>query len=383
MHSPPQRSPRTTLGDILNKYRVPLEPDDRHKPFHPYLNFRDVPRFRSLHQGQRKLLLMEMLFFLLHGQPNSVVIYAGAAPCSHIRFLEQCFPSFLFILIDPAVWNKGFQQQYPQLGSDQCTNATFHIAHNIQVYHGYFTDDLAAYLGRMYANQHVMFISDIRLRSIESSSDNLDERNQHIQQDMLMQARWYNILNSYRISNVWAMFKFKISFNAAPMEYLDGNLYYQPWAPLRSSELRLITNKSNWRTYDTKWLEEHLLWYNEIHRNRENLERDDEVDRSINLLPDTLFEYDICRLYLKVVNIVPLNMIGTFGMQPKVFKDEYEMMEEISYELGCKDMNYNSFCFDSDYSPNRFYMKKMISTIIRRDRKYFTSEPAAETTVET
>ena len=368
-----QASPRTTLGDILTKYRVPLEHNDaQRKTFKPYLSFRDVPRFRSIHQGQRKLLLMEMLFFLLHGQPNSVVIYAGAAPCSHIRFLEQCFPSFLFILIDPAPWNSGFQQQLPQLGQSECTNATYHIAHNIQVYHGYFTDDLAAYLGRLYCHEHIMFISDIRLRTIESSSCTLDERNTHIQQDMLMQAKWFNILNSFRLSNAWAMFKFKIPYNSPSLEYLDGDLYYQPWAPLRSPELRLITNKSTLRTYDTRWLEEHLLWYNETHRNCEVHERDEDVDRAFNLQPDTLYEHDICKLYLQCVKILPHNTIGQFGVQPKVYEDEYEMMEEISYELGCKDMNYNCFCFDSEFSPNRQYMKKMLGHIIRRDRKYHT-----------
>ncbi len=55
-----------------------------------------------LHWGQRKLLLSEIEFLLLHGDGVKLVVYAGAAPGTHIAYLADLFPEHHFVLYDPA-----------------------------------------------------------------------------------------------------------------------------------------------------------------------------------------------------------------------------------------------------------------------------------------
>jgi hypothetical protein len=56
------------------------------------------------HWGQRKLLLSE-IEFLTDWAPldrDSIVVYAGAAPGTHIAFLAEMFPRLSFVLVDPS-----------------------------------------------------------------------------------------------------------------------------------------------------------------------------------------------------------------------------------------------------------------------------------------
>ena len=66
---------------------------------------------RSIHMGQRKLLLSEMEFIInyiyppvcLQGssQKNVLIVYAGAAPGIHIPQLVYLFPGIHWVLVDP------------------------------------------------------------------------------------------------------------------------------------------------------------------------------------------------------------------------------------------------------------------------------------------
>lgn len=55
-----------------------------------------------IHWGQRKLLLSEIEFLSLYGDQAKVVVYAGAAPGTHIKALANMFPDHKFVLVDPA-----------------------------------------------------------------------------------------------------------------------------------------------------------------------------------------------------------------------------------------------------------------------------------------
>src|SRR5579863_5410862 len=69
-----------------------------------YRSTRGMPK-RSIHWGQRKLLLTEIQFLVnywdIRSVPNPVIVYAGAAPGIHIPLLSRMFPSFIFYLYDP------------------------------------------------------------------------------------------------------------------------------------------------------------------------------------------------------------------------------------------------------------------------------------------
>eukprot|EP00961_Rhodomonas_salina_P002887 39493-Rhodomonas_salina.1 len=45
-----------------------------------------------VHWGQRKLLLSELEFLTAHGAAGATVVYAGAAPGTHTRYLLELFP---------------------------------------------------------------------------------------------------------------------------------------------------------------------------------------------------------------------------------------------------------------------------------------------------
>ncbi len=75
-------------------------PDDA-----PRRVYRKIPHHQRTvnHWGQRKLLLSEIEFLTVHGSPGCVVIYAGAAPGTHIPYLVKLFPEVkCFVLYDPA-----------------------------------------------------------------------------------------------------------------------------------------------------------------------------------------------------------------------------------------------------------------------------------------
>lgn len=55
-----------------------------------------------IHWGQRKLLMSEIEFLTLHGHKANLVVYAGAAPGTHISMLSEMFPQHNFILVDPS-----------------------------------------------------------------------------------------------------------------------------------------------------------------------------------------------------------------------------------------------------------------------------------------
>jgi hypothetical protein len=391
-------------------------------PFHPYLKKEDIPDFKSGHWGQRKLLLTEILFFTLHGKPNTTVIYAGAAPSDHMLFLSKMFKSYHFVLVDPERWNKDFGKVHAQLnysnfpeyqdgnlvmikrnpedninyigpykiigkerngsfnlelvsGSSVSNKSVkrgifvtdmkpygdfnfveplyYKINDNIDVYHGYFTDNLAVKLGKQYANTNVLFVSDIRPTNIEGVSSTLEERDNIVIQNMEMQKRWYNLINKERSGNVWAMFKFKATFGIPTSRYLKGDLYYQPWAPLKSPELRLITNSEETREYSNDWLEQHLTWFNEVRRNTLNEPRDERL----NGVFDTQFEYDIMKMYVD-------------KFKPKD-TDIYDWMGEISAELGDRDRNKEGlFQFEAGYETDEWRKKKWIDSLLTKMQKY-------------
>ena len=59
-------------------------------------------RKSTVHWGQRKLLLSEIEFLTRYSQDGMTVVYAGAAPGTHISYLSELFPSLRFVLVDPA-----------------------------------------------------------------------------------------------------------------------------------------------------------------------------------------------------------------------------------------------------------------------------------------
>jgi hypothetical protein len=284
----------------MQKYTVPLTHVDNMSI--PFINYdaHTIPDFISQHWGQRKLLLTEIFFLSSYCANKKVnVIYAGAAPGNHFNILCKLFPDVHFDLIDPEKWNDYFIKLHPRLEQQNMSENVKHykISKQVDVYHGFMSDALAHELCEKYVNVknedvEVLFISDIRPTNIDSSSECINDRDNIIQENQDMQLSWYKIIKSY-FPKTKAMFKFKPSFVVPKSLYLKGTLYYQPWAPLLSAEMRLITDSLEMEWYDNKWLEEHLFWYNMEKRNKLTIAS----DNLLNGLWDTQYEYDICKLY--------------------------------------------------------------------------------------
>jgi cap2 methyltransferase len=190
----------------------------------------------TLHHGQRKLLLSEIEFLTKYGWMSKNVIYAGAAPGIHIPFLSNLFPSHCFYLYDPAKFAIGNSPR-------------------INIFRQYFTDETAQHISNLYDD--VLFICDIR-----RPDDDPQKFEENVLEDMQMQMQWTQIMNPEK-----AMLKFRFPYHITEIEYLDGRLFYQAWAPVKSGETRLIVDRNaEKKMYSLKDYEDVMYRFNTITR---------------------------------------------------------------------------------------------------------------------
>jgi hypothetical protein len=200
-----------------------------------YRNSNDKFVYRR-HMGQRKLLMNEILFLVLHGNKATKVVYAGAAPGLHIPWLSKLFPRHKFDLWDPASF-------------------AIKETDKISIHQGYFNDEVA----EQYRGQKILFISDIRSGSDEMKFEEFEEE---VKKNNQWQMDWINIMTPEM-----SMLKFRIPFNVVgDYEYLQGEIYLQPWAPINSSETRLITDGKTLTTYNSTSYENKMFYFNHVIR---------------------------------------------------------------------------------------------------------------------
>lgn len=199
-----------------------------------------------IHWGQRKLLLSEIEFLTIcardHGTDvhRCTVVYAGAAPGTHIDALSKMFPEAHFVLVDPAPF-------------------TVRPSRRIEIIQDMFTDDLARQLSR---RPNVLFISDIR--TADPNRDSLEESEARIKNDMSAQWQWHLLLGSLR-----SMLKFRLPWDKDQSRYLDGDVYLPVWGPTSTTEARLITSRddpSATRVYDHELYEGQMYYHNTVMR---------------------------------------------------------------------------------------------------------------------
>jgi hypothetical protein len=251
---------------------------------------KDNPTRTSLHLGQRKLFIAELRFlchFLASSQDSALVVYAGASPGHHIPYLASLFPKVVFHLYDPS---------------------PFGIAANKQCYlhRQFFSDEIAEEWGRKGCD---LFISDIRVADRKASSRpehskkaslkysrrkessvpseaQVDKdmkvlsRPEHskkvfrkessvpseaqVDKDMKDQARWARKINPRLGSSL----KFRPPYGRGKMVYLSGIIAPQAWAPLSSTEMRLLIKGGDFveQTYDTGHYEDACYYLNNMLR---------------------------------------------------------------------------------------------------------------------
>ena len=252
----------------------------------PYKKHRDISKYPKTNWGQRKLLLGEIKFLTLYAdkEKGSHVLYVGAAPGDNIPYLQKLFPKCTFELYDPR---PKFNKQLIKANT-----------RNIQVNIAAFNNTLAEDYAKKYKNKHLLFISDIRNNSVDDPHIklNLQEREKLIQTDMRMQKEWVKIIKPYM-----SMLKFRISFITTEIEYLDGDIYFQPWAPQESVELRLITDGKKLTVYNGTIIEEIMSYINNKLRPFVKYRINDRTG-TFNAPYDTALEYIILEEYFKKYN---------------------------------------------------------------------------------
>ncbi len=215
---------------------------------------------KALKWGQMKLFITELQFLNKYWDPvavpNPLCVYVGAATGNHIVFLAKMFPQIQFHLYDGRSFD-------PRLESVE----------NVKLFVKLFTDeDVAKYTGR----NDVFFISDIR--SLEYNQDSIqneetDKKNEDTTiQDMTLQMDWV-----VRIKPVKAHLKFRLPYNyddkyewsreKKSFQYLDGDIYKQPFAPPTSTETRLVPDlKLAVRDWDFRAYENMMFYHNNVIR---------------------------------------------------------------------------------------------------------------------
>ena len=194
-----------------------------------------------IHWGQRKLLMSEIEFLTLFSGSCRMVVYAGAAPGTHIAFLSNMFPDLHFYCVDPAPF-------------------TVKETDKITTVQALFTDEMAQRLGKEHPSG-MLFISDIR--SSDYERDNGEVIEEKVQRDMAMQKEWHMQMKPMR-----SMLKFRLPWTAGATSYLDGDVYLPVWGPITTTKTRLITKENTLSEveYDHKKYEDQLFYFNTVTR---------------------------------------------------------------------------------------------------------------------
>lgn len=216
-------------------------------------------RKTALKWGQLKLFTTELEFLNTYWDPNTVpnplVVYVGSAPGTHINILAKMFPQIQFHLYDGRAFDASLK-----------TNP------NISTFQKLFMDeDVQKYTNR----NDVFFISDIRslnYNSITEQSEETQRINEEIaDRDMKLQSSWVQT-----IKPVKAHLKFRLPYSYAWRQreglsytYLDGDVYKQAFAPLTSTEARLVPDLNiPLREWNYKTYEEMMFYHNSTVREK-------------------------------------------------------------------------------------------------------------------
>jgi hypothetical protein len=244
----------------------------------PYYSGWGVGRFvpNKLHLGQRKLFLNKLQFLtdsLETQNQRSWVVYAGAAPSVPIILLSELFPKVRFLLVDPnpffTIGVKPHKFNIKNINESVDYFLGEKRQERIFIFNGLFTDELAKALGsaaKKYSRD-LLFISDIRTNLENGNPTDLD-----ILWNSAQQVVWLHYLQPRR-----SMLKFRFPFwegktgritvdlrdpngvyegdfraaNELGYDFIgaysrnefpciSGRFYIQPWAPLGTTETRLV-----------------------------------------------------------------------------------------------------------------------------------------------
>lgn len=199
-------------------------------------------RRNLIHMGQRKLLMSEIEFLTEYATTNTVVVYAGAAPGSHIPILLDMFPSVIFHLYDNGTYSSNL--------FDKVSN---NPRKGLEVYERYLDADTA----RAYRHKgNILLISDIRTNT--NKSRDAKPTDEDVSRDNAT-----NVAITKAMDPEASLLKFRLPYSPGHTAHLEGELRLQSWSGHESTEVRLLC-KRPYRTiyYDHTEHEEKMFYHN-------------------------------------------------------------------------------------------------------------------------
>jgi hypothetical protein len=239
----------------------------------------------NTHAGQMKLMLadeMSILDGLRHiftkykitlddvKKNNVAVVVAGAAPGDHFVNLSTTFGFLDFHLYDPCGgwgWNPVLSAKVNEMNT------------NVHVYTQLFLEKTAEQWKERSRYKYVIFLCDLRTGN--------GHDNAQVTADMNLQKTLTETIQAD-----YSVLKFRPPYyqkgDPRYFPYLEGQVYFQAYAPKNSSETRLhVTNTESIKMYDIEKYENQLFFHNQETRNKtKNLYT---VDSDVSLSYDNAY----------------------------------------------------------------------------------------------
>jgi cap2 methyltransferase len=240
---------------------------------------------------------------------NAEVVYAGAAPGTHVDMLCRLFPAVHFTLVDPAPF-------------------TVRASERIDILRENFTDELARQLRYRFRDRVLLFISDIR--NIDLDVDGLEEGEAKILSDMRAQQQWHVLMRPFR-----SMLKFRLPWDDGVSEYLAGDIYLPVWGRQSTTECRLITGVDSLARaeYNHKKYESQLFYFNCVLR--PSLYSHGVCAEGVDHCYDCKAEVEILKRYLQ---LTPLHFPGE-NMNQKIANLSMDISRSVSSRRTLADPN--------------------------------------------
>lgn len=243
------------------------------------------------HWGQRKLMLAEMEFLTRYYNEARTVVYAGAAPGTHMVCLADLFPKLRFVLVDPRPFSSHLVKAQGRLLLEGTKEP------RIEIRQGLFTDEMATEFSK---RAGVLFISDVRTsddhdvgaqgargRAGKRAGGPLDAEpsaglaqasvlypsQQYVQGDMERQQAWHRLMRPLASS-----FKFRLPWDDGTTTYLRGDIHLPVWGGPTTTECRLFVETggqdgggeaeagsaggAGTATYDNRRFERQMFYFN-------------------------------------------------------------------------------------------------------------------------
>jgi hypothetical protein len=314
---------------------IPYKPKDEKDENKLHISSKEYNALvNSCHWGALKLLYSEIEFLLLVSKyidiNECLVVYIGAQPGYRLKnlFMKSYFPKINMLLYDPLPFDITETDQIIIKTGDE----------------GWFSDEKIEEVLKIANGRKILLISDIRL-----SDDDAHVKESLIHDDMQKQQKWGIMMGADFMLLKFRMFFYKTDPKEVDfinnyiteqynnkikyikdekkhsdihnwLLYLDGSIFTQLYAPIRSTEARLFVKKIKYYkdadTYDKKDQEKYkMIYYDNIlyeglfnYFNLETRNKEIEFGKSrkmVKYIPGqkvsytTASEYYIIKQYLK------------------------------------------------------------------------------------